>query len=90
LCREREIVYESFWTLSANPHLLASTTIATLGRKHGRTPAQILFRYLSKEGVVPLTGTTSRKHMREALAIFEFDLPQQECEAIAALLYQRS
>jgi diketogulonate reductase-like aldo/keto reductase len=85
-CREQGIVYQSFWTLSANPHLLASTTVAALAKKHSRAPAQILFRYLSHEQVVPLTGTTSTHHMREGLAIFEFDLTQQECEAIAALL----
>jgi diketogulonate reductase-like aldo/keto reductase len=85
-CREQGIVYESFWTLSANPHLLASATIAGLAKKHRRTPAQVLFRYLSHEEVVPLTGTTSTNHMREDLAIFEFDLTQKECEAIAALL----
>ena len=85
-CRERGIAYESFWTLSANPHLLTSTAITALARKHGRTPAQILFRYLSHEAVVPLTGTTSRNHMQESLAIFEFDLTERECEAIGALL----
>jgi len=85
-CREHGIVYESFWTLSANPHLLASAPITALARKLGRTPAQILFRYLSHESVVPLTGTTSQNHMQEDLAIFEFDLTPQECEAIAALL----
>jgi diketogulonate reductase-like aldo/keto reductase len=85
-CRERGIVYQSFWTLSANPDLLASPAIASLARQHHRTPAQILFRYLSHEGVVPLTGTTSPNHMQEDLAIFEFSLTQQECETITALL----
>ena len=85
-CRERGIVYESFWTLSANPQLLASTAVAALARKHGRTPAQILFRYLSHEAVVPLTGTTSLNHMRQGLAIVDFVLTPQECGAIAALL----
>ena len=33
----------------------------------GRTPAQILFRYLTQTGVVPLTGTRSEKHMRDDL-----------------------
>lgn len=85
-CRTHGIVYESFWTLSANAHLLASPVIVALACKHARTPAQILFRYLSHQAVVPLTGTTSRNHMREDLAIFEFELSQPECEAVTALL----
>jgi diketogulonate reductase-like aldo/keto reductase len=85
-CREQGIVYQSFWTLSANPHLLASPAITAIASKYGRTPAQILFRYLSHETVVPLTGTTSQDHMREDLAIFELALTERECAAIAALL----
>jgi diketogulonate reductase-like aldo/keto reductase len=85
-CRERGITYQSFWTLSANPHLLASSVLIALARRHGRTPVQILFRYLSHEAVVPLTGTTSPSHMQEDLAIFEFSLSQQERETITALL----
>lgn len=85
-CREQGIVYQSFWTLSANPGLLASTTITNLASRYGRTPAQILFRYLSERGVVPLTGTTSEVHMREDLAIFEFALGEDDCEAIDRLL----
>jgi diketogulonate reductase-like aldo/keto reductase len=85
-CRERGIVYQSFWTLSANPHLLASAAITTLASSHGRTGAQVLFRYLSHEAVVPLTGTTSTSHMQEDLAIFDFSLSQQERETITALL----
>lgn len=85
-CREHGIVYQSFWTLSANPHLLASPTMITLGHKYDRTPAQILFRYLSHQGVVPLTGTSSASHMQEDLSIFSFAMSQQECEMITALL----
>lgn len=85
-CREREIVYQSFWTLSANPHLLASAAITSLARKYGRTPPQILFRYLTQQAVVPLTGTTSLNHMREDLAICEFELAREECDTITALL----
>lgn len=85
-CRQQGIVYQSFWTLSANPHLLSQGTIAKLAEDYGRTPAGILFRYLTQEDVVPLTGTTSMAHMREDLAIFQFELTPQERAAITALL----
>jgi diketogulonate reductase-like aldo/keto reductase len=85
-CRQHGIVYQSFWTLSANPHLLADETLRLLGLKYQRTPAQVLFRYLTLNDVVPLTGTRSEVHMREDLAIFEFDLTETELRAITALL----
>ena len=86
-CRERNISYQSFWTLTANPHLLAHETVHTLARQHGRTPPQILFRYLTQIGVVPLTGTRSAAHMRQDLAIFDFSLSAEECESMEAMLY---
>jgi len=84
-CRERRISYQSFWTLTANSRVLAHDTITTLAATYGRTPAQILFRYLTQVDVVPLTGTRSEAHMREDLAIFEFQLTDREREAVDAL-----
>ena len=77
-CRQHRLIYQSFWTLTANPHVLADRAVAALASKHRRTPAQILFRYLTQIEVVPLTGTRSETHMREDLAIFEFELSEQE------------
>jgi diketogulonate reductase-like aldo/keto reductase len=86
-CGERGIIYQSFWTLTANPQLLAHQTVHALARAHGRTPAQILFRYLTQLGVVPLTGTRSAAHMRQDLAIFDFELSAGECQSMDELLY---
>jgi diketogulonate reductase-like aldo/keto reductase len=88
-CRAQHLVYQSFWTLSANALLLAHPTMQALASKHGRTPAQILFRYLTQCGIVPLTGTGSVQHMRESLVIFEFELGAGECEGLAELTGDR-
>jgi diketogulonate reductase-like aldo/keto reductase len=85
-CASRHIVYQSFWTLTANPQLLAHETVRTLARHYGRTAAQILFRYLTQIGIVPLTGTRSPAHMRQDLAIFDFELTAPQCAAMDALL----
>jgi diketogulonate reductase-like aldo/keto reductase len=85
-CRQNAVTYQSFWTLSANRHLLADDTLRLLGLKYQRTPAQLLFRYLTQNGVVPLTGTRSEAHMREGLDIFTFELTETELRAITALL----
>jgi diketogulonate reductase-like aldo/keto reductase len=84
-CRRHGIIYQSFWTLTANPQVLAHRVVRELASKYGRTPAQILFRYLTQNDVVPLTGTRSETHMREDLAIFEFELADFEREVMDAL-----
>jgi diketogulonate reductase-like aldo/keto reductase len=84
-CRQRGIIYQSFWTLTANPHVLAHDQLMSLASKYERTPAQIFFRYLTQTGVVPLTGTTSEIHMREDQQIFEFELTATERDALDTL-----
>jgi diketogulonate reductase-like aldo/keto reductase len=85
-CREHAIVYQSFWTLTANPQLLADDAVTAAAARHARTPAQVLYRFLTQNDIVPLTGTTSAAHMREDLEIFGFELSVEECAAINALL----
>ena len=85
-CAERGIVYQSFWTLTANPHLLGSDTLLRLAFKYRKSPPQILFAYLSGCGVVPLSGTTSPEHMHEDLSSFDVQLEEAESAAVTALL----
>jgi len=85
-CRLHGIIYQSFWSLTANPHILAHGSLQGLSAKYGYTPEQIFFRYLTQAGIVPLTGTTSETHMREDLAIFDFELAAGDCEELASLL----
>ena len=85
-CFRNQLIYQSFWTLTANPHLLTHKMVTAMAATHNRTTAQILFRYLITIGVVPLTGTTSEVHMRDDLDIFSFGLTNDEQSAIDALL----
>jgi len=85
-CREHRIIYQSFWTLTANPHVVAHPTLQRLAMNYQRSAVQIFFRCLIQIGIIPLTGTTSERHMSEDLAIFDFELASEECDAIESLL----
>jgi len=85
-CRQHQILYQSFWTLTANAGVLAHDTLRALAAKYERTPVQVFFRYLTQSDIFPLTGTTAEAHMRDDLAIFEFELTRSECDAVATLL----
>lgn len=84
-CLDNEIIYQSFWTLTANPHILSSAEIKDLSKKFNKTNAQILFRYLTQIGVAPLTGTSSKIHMEEDLNIFDFNLSTEDINLISSL-----
>lgn len=85
-CSRNDIVYQSFWTLTANPHILASTTVRSIAENRHKTEAQIFFRYLTQVGIIPLTGTCSEHHMSEDLSIFDFELSPDDLERITSTL----
>lgn len=84
-CAAQGIVYQGFSLLTANQAVLASPQMARIAKRHGRTAAEIVFRFASQVGMLPLTGTTSASHMRADLGIFEFALEPAEFEQIAGL-----
>lgn len=85
-CVKEGLVYESFWSLTANPHLLGSDTMMRLAMKHRKSEAQIFFAFLMALGIVPLSGTTSEQHMHEDLEVFEITLTPDEIASIQQLL----
>lgn len=85
-CQNVGSTYQSFWTLTANPHLLSSRIFFALTQEYDKSEAQILYRYLTQSGVVPLIGSTSMEHLIEDLSIFDFTLTSEELIVISSLL----
>lgn len=85
-CDSKGIIYQSFWSLTANPHILQNKVLIIIAQKYNKTPEQIFFRYLSLCGIVPLTGTCSSVHMKEDLSILDFILEVEEVACISYLL----
>jgi diketogulonate reductase-like aldo/keto reductase len=85
-CLQNNIIYESFWSLTANPHILSSETLQTLGLKYEKDVAQIFYRFLNHINIIPLNGTTSLEHMIVDLKIREFELTSEEIGQILTLL----
>lgn len=85
-CNTHNMVYQSFWSLSANPHLLNSETIIQIAKQYNKTLEQIFYKFLTQINITPLNGTTSEKHMKEDLEIVSFNLSQEEVNKINLLL----
>jgi len=84
-CASCGMVYQGFSLLTANRDALAHPELARVARRHGRTAAQVVFRFALEVGMVPLTGTADAGHMREDLEAFEFRLAPDEVERIERL-----
>ncbi len=59
--------------------------VLALGTKYGKTPAQILLRFLTQKGIAVIPRSTQPQHIRENLALFDFALTAKEMAQLAAL-----
>ena len=84
-CAANELCYQGFSLLTANRDVLAGSRIARIAKRHGRTVAQIVFRFALEVGMIPLTGTTNADHMLADLDVFDFRLEPDEVDRVERL-----
>jgi diketogulonate reductase-like aldo/keto reductase len=83
-CREHEILYQSFWTLTANPELVRSRPVIALARDAGISSVAALYGLVLGLGQTTiLNGTTKKEHMEadlnalKSLALFSNENPEE-------------
>eukprot|EP01126_Amoeba_proteus_P030044 TRINITY_DN2976_c0_g1_i4.p1 TRINITY_DN2976_c0_g1~~TRINITY_DN2976_c0_g1_i4.p1 ORF type:complete len:308 (-),score=42.65 TRINITY_DN2976_c0_g1_i4:326-1249(-) len=87
-CVEKGITYQSFWSLTANRHILQSSVVQHLAKKHSKTAEQIFLRFLMGLGIVPLSGTRNPVHMKQDIETTNtFELRAGEMMLIEEQLY---
>jgi diketogulonate reductase-like aldo/keto reductase len=73
-CAANGMVYQGFSLLTANREVMVHPEVGRIAARHGRTGAQVVFRFSIEVGMVPLTGTTDPGHMRDDLEALDFHL----------------
>jgi diketogulonate reductase-like aldo/keto reductase len=84
-CKERNIVYQGFSLLTANPEVLQHPPLVALATRLNATPAQVIFCFARAIGMLPLTGTCNAEHMQQDLASLKLTLPADVVLAIESL-----
>ena len=84
-CAANGLVYQGFSLLTANRGVMTHHELARIAQHHGRTLAQIVFRFALEVGMIPLTGTRDAAHMRADLDVFNFRLEPDEVKRIEGL-----
>ncbi|KAK7692408.1 hypothetical protein QCA50_004033 [Cerrena zonata] len=73
-CRKNDVQYQSFWTLTGSPNLLAHPELQSFAKRKGLTTAQVLYRLAQSRGVTPISGTTQETHMQHDIAAEDIKL----------------
>jgi diketogulonate reductase-like aldo/keto reductase len=85
LCLKRHITYQGFSLLTANRREIDGPVISTIADELGCTRPQVVFRFATQVGMVPLTGSSSAEHLSEDLASFAFELSPAQVRAIESV-----
>ncbi len=59
--------------------------VLALAEKYGKTPAQVLLRFLTQKNIVIIPRSTKPEHIRENFALFDFTLTTEEMAQLSAL-----
>ena len=65
--------------------LIQEPVFAELGKKYGKTPAQVILRWHVQMGFVVIPGSMNVDHIRDNLAIMDFEVTADEMAEIAKL-----
>jgi diketogulonate reductase-like aldo/keto reductase len=84
-CHQRNIIYQGFSLLTANPEVLQHPPLIALAAQLNATPAQVVFSFARAVGVLPLAGTSSPEHMKQDLASLKLTLPPDVWRAIESM-----
>lgn len=69
--------------------LIEEPLFAELGKKYGKSSAQIILRWHIQEGTVVIPGSKNPEHIRDNFDLFDFSLTREEMEQIAAMDQQK-
>lgn len=65
--------------------MFTNETLCAVGKKHGKTAAQVALRYLMQSDVVVIPKSVRRERMEENINVFDFALDEADMQSIAAL-----
>lgn len=84
--RENDIVPQAWYPLGhGDKALLEEPLFAELGKKYGKSAAQIILRWHMQDGNIVIPGSKNPEHIKANFDLFDFALTDEEMKKIAAM-----
>ncbi len=83
--KENGIVTESWSPLGRANNVLENETIQQIAEAHGKSISQVILRWHTQLGALPIPKSSSPQRQRENLEIFDFTLTEEEMNQISSL-----
>lgn len=82
--KQHDIGIES-WSPLGSGRMLDDATVGAIGRKHGKSIAQVIIRWHLQEGLIVIPKTTHRERMAENFDVLGFELDADDMARINGL-----
>ncbi|KAM3926627.1 prostaglandin F synthase 1-like [Leptodactylus fuscus] len=73
------------WIDQNTPVLLEDPVLNAIGKRRGRSPAQVELRYILQRGIVPLAMSFNPEWTKQNLEVFDFELSEEEMKTLNGL-----
>ncbi|MBE5781592.1 MAG: aldo/keto reductase [Clostridiales bacterium] len=85
-CKANDIILQA-WSPLGQGSLIGHETITAMAEKYGKTPAQMILRWVLQNGVVPLSKSITPSRITENAQIFDFEISEDDMAVISAMPY---
>lgn len=89
-CKARDIVVTAYCPLGRlnaavrTPAFVFDATVQRIAEKHRKTAVQIVLRYVTQLGAVPIPKSVTKKRIEENIDIFDFALSEDDVKVLDA------
>jgi diketogulonate reductase-like aldo/keto reductase len=83
-CRKHDMAPVAYSPI-ARGSAKGDATLQTIGKRHGKSAAQVSLRYLVQQGIAVIPRTSKVERLAENIALFDFELSDDEMAQIAKL-----
>ncbi|CAH2101537.1 unnamed protein product [Euphydryas editha] len=73
------------WAEPDEPRLLEDPLLKTIGKKHNKSPAQILIRYAIDRGLIVIPKSVTKSRIIQNFNVFDFQLTAEDMKTIGSL-----
>ena len=82
---KKEGIVPQAWSPLGRARMLSDERIIKLADKYGKSPAQVLLRFLIQRGIPVIPKASSKERMLQNLDVFDFDLNEDEISYLSCI-----
>lgn len=87
-CKNNDILVEA-WSPLGRGNVLENPLLKEIAKNHGKSVAQVVIRWVTQTGVLPLVKSVTPSRIKENYEVFDFELSEKEMFEIASLKTER-